>query len=83
MWIHTCRSENLEPIFALEELYRDRNRFRRGSHPSDRTWVMSCRAGSAGRLFDATTHIKGAYNKGAAEALAELRDIVDRNAGPT
>jgi hypothetical protein len=75
---------NLEPNFALEELYRDSE--------SVPTWVASSdrylgnELSSLAQQADSptpTTHIKGAYNKGAAEALAELRDIVDRNAGPT
>lgn len=75
---------NLEPNATLEGIYRDSE-----SVPS---WVASAdrylgsQVAGLVRQSDSdvpTAHIKGAYNKGAADALDMLRDIVDRNAGPT
>ncbi len=75
---------NLQPNTTLEAMYRDAESVPSWVAASDR-YLGSQVAGLAQQADSEvpTAHIKGAYNKGAADALTMLRDIVDRNAGPT
>jgi hypothetical protein len=75
---------DLEPNVALEDIYRGSESVPSWVAASDR--YLGKQLASLAHQADSstpTTPIKGAYNKGAAEALGILRDIVDRNAGPT
>ena len=74
---------DLEPNANLEGIYRDSTSVPSWVAAADR--YLGSQVADLVRQSDSevpTAHIKGAYNKGAADALEMLRDIVDRNAGP-
>ena len=75
---------DLAPNATLEGIYRDSESVPSWVAAADR--YLGSQVAGLVRQSDSdvpTAHIKGAYNKGAADALEMLRDIVDRNAGPT
>jgi hypothetical protein len=74
---------DLEPNTNLEGIYRDSEVVPSWVAAADR--YLGNQVAGLVRQSDSevpTAHIKGAYNKGAADALEMIRDIVDRNAGP-
>jgi hypothetical protein len=73
-----------QPSINLEQLYSNSESVPSWVAASDR--YLGSQIADLAQQADSqmpTAHIKGAYNKGAADALATLRDIVDRNAEPT
>jgi hypothetical protein len=75
---------SLEPNTTLEQIYSNSVSVPSWVAASDR-YLGNQIAGLAQQADSTmpTAHMKGAYNKGASEAISMLRDIVDRNAEPT
>jgi hypothetical protein len=73
-----------QPNTELEQIYSNSDSVPSWVAASDR-YLSNQLAGLAQQAVSSipTAQIKGAYNKGATDAIAMLRDIVDRNAEPT